>query len=306
VARVAARTAAKVKALLARRGLCEDDAEPSAEEPDLSATLQAASLTERVALGPKAGWKIARAGAGGASPAAVRVPASASERLADKDGYNVHAGTYVPAHARDKLERLCRYILRTALARDRLSRMANGDVVWALKRPRADGTTHLVFEPLTFLERLAALVPPPRSHLVLYHGVLSSHAAWRAEVLPAAPTTTPAPSAPRPADGPASRPGVPTTATSETATDASAPASQDPALRARRLRWAELLRRVFGLEVRRCPRCGAERRIVAFITRPTQLRRLCAHLGYPTEVPPIAPARAPPQPDLWDQPTDAY
>jgi hypothetical protein len=106
VARVAARTAAKVKALLARRGLCEDDAEPSAEEPDLSATLQAASLTLRVALGPKAGWKIARVGAGGASPAAVRVPPSASELLADKDGYNVHAGTYVPAHARDKLERL--------------------------------------------------------------------------------------------------------------------------------------------------------------------------------------------------------
>ena len=36
------------------------------------------------------------------------------------------------------------------------------------------------------LERLAALVPPPRSHTVIYNGVLSSHAAWRAEVLPEA------------------------------------------------------------------------------------------------------------------------
>ena len=33
-----------------------------------------------------------------------------------------------------------------------------------------DGTTHVVFEPLELLEELAALVPPPRFHLVRYHG----------------------------------------------------------------------------------------------------------------------------------------
>jgi hypothetical protein len=291
------------------------------------ATLQAASLAGRVALGPKAGWRIARVGAGGASPAAVRVPASAAELLADKDGYNVHAGTYVPAHARDELERLCRYILRPALARDRLSRMANGNVLWTLKRPRADGTTHLVFEPLVFLERLAALVPPPRSHLVLYHGVLSSHAAWRSEVLPAVRAAPSPPGSAGSADDATSPPAAPPPVPRDATAGAPEPAPQDPALRARRLRWAELLQRVFGIEVRKCPRCGADRKIVAFITRPAELKRLCAHLGYPTLPPPIAwklgldraamrfahrgeasrrcaPARAPPQPDLWDQRTD--
>jgi len=37
-----------------------------------------------------------------------------------------------------------------------------------------DRTTHFVFDPMTFLKRLAALVPPPRAHLVVDHGVLAS------------------------------------------------------------------------------------------------------------------------------------
>jgi hypothetical protein len=42
--------------------------------------------------------------------------------------------------------------------------------------------------------------------------------------------------------------------------------------------------------------------VLSFILRPAELKRICAHLGYPTEAPPIAPARAPPQGELWDQP----
>ena len=41
-----------------------------------------------------------------------------------------------------------------------------------LTHPWSDGTTHIAFEPLVFLERLAALIPRPRTHLVTYHGVL--------------------------------------------------------------------------------------------------------------------------------------
>ena len=79
------------------------------------------------------------------------------------------------------------------------------------------------------------------------------------------------------------------------------PVLEVPQLRARRLRWAALLQRVFGIDVLHCDRCGGRREIVAFIVRPAELKRVCAHLGYPTEPPPIAPARAPPQTELWDQ-----
>jgi len=43
--------------------------------------------------------------------------------------------------------------------------------------PFRDGTTHFVFEPLVLIERLAALVPPPRMHQLTYHGVLAPGAA---------------------------------------------------------------------------------------------------------------------------------
>ena len=39
--------------------------------------------------------------------------------------------------------------------------------------PRADGTTHLRFDPLELLERLVVLTPRPRVNLILYYGVLA-------------------------------------------------------------------------------------------------------------------------------------
>jgi hypothetical protein len=42
-----------------------------------------------------------------------------------------------------------------------------------LKGAWRDGTTHLVFEPLEFLAKLAALTPRPEINLLLYHGVLA-------------------------------------------------------------------------------------------------------------------------------------
>jgi hypothetical protein len=41
------------------------------------------------------------------------------------------------------------------------------------QRPWYDGTTHLLFEPMEFLEKLAALTPRPEINLVLCHGVLA-------------------------------------------------------------------------------------------------------------------------------------
>ena len=51
-----------------------------------------------------------------------------------------------------------------------------------------------------------------------------------------------------------------------------------PALRARRRRWAELLRMVFAVDVEVCPRCGGEMRIIAFVTEHAVVTRILAHL----------------------------
>jgi hypothetical protein len=58
-------------------------------------------------------------------------------------------------------------------------------VRYTLKTPYRDGTTHVVFEPLDFIARLAALVPRPRVHLTRYHGVFAPHSGWRAQITPA-------------------------------------------------------------------------------------------------------------------------
>lgn len=86
-------------------------------------------------------------------------------------GFSLHAGVATGADQRQKLERLCRYISRPAISEQRLSLTPNGSVRYQLNTPYRDGTTHVIFEPLCFIARLAALVPKPRVHLTRFHGV---------------------------------------------------------------------------------------------------------------------------------------
>ena len=51
--------------------------------------------------------------------------------------------------------------------------VAAGQVVLKLKTPWRDGTTHQGTPPLEFMQRLAALVPRPRLHLIRFHGILA-------------------------------------------------------------------------------------------------------------------------------------
>jgi hypothetical protein len=68
-----------------------------------------------------------------------------------------------------RLERLCRYAARPPVATERLSLLADGRLLYGLKHRWHDGTTHVLFEQLELLEKLAALVPPPRFNLVRYY-----------------------------------------------------------------------------------------------------------------------------------------
>ena len=80
-----------------------------------------------------------------------------------------------------------RYITRPAIANERLKRNGAGDVVLQLKSAWRDGTTHIKMSPLEFMQRLAALVPRPRLHLIRFHGVLAPHARLRAAIVPGPP-----------------------------------------------------------------------------------------------------------------------
>src|SRR5215813_14652865 len=108
---------------------------------------------------------------------------SRGPRQAHLDGFDLHANVSVGTHDRAGLERLGRYILRPPFAQERMRLRGDGRVALELKRAWHDGTRELVFEPLEFLERLAAMTPRPATNLLICHGVLAPRARWRARVV---------------------------------------------------------------------------------------------------------------------------
>jgi hypothetical protein len=103
----------------------------------------------------------------------IDLEATAPRHCVHIDGFSLHAGRQVAAGNRRALESLCRYAARPPFALGRLSLSPTGKVIYRFKRPLRDGRRQLVLAPLDFLRRLAALVPPPRSHLVRYSGVFA-------------------------------------------------------------------------------------------------------------------------------------
>jgi hypothetical protein len=141
------------------------------DEPALARTL-AASVTQRIAF-ERAGQTVRRIGSGFGYEG--ELPALTGPRCASVHGFSLHANTQVPAHRRDQLERLLRYTARDAVALERLAEDAHGDLVYTFSRPWSDGTTGIKLSPLELLEKLAALVPLPRVHLVRNAGCLAPH-----------------------------------------------------------------------------------------------------------------------------------
>jgi hypothetical protein len=92
---------------------------------------------------------------------------SRGPRQAHLDGFDLHANVWVSAHDRAGVERLCRYVLRPPFAQERLRMRGDGRVALELTRVWHDGTRELVFEPLEFLERLAAMTPRPETNLLI-------------------------------------------------------------------------------------------------------------------------------------------
>ena len=82
-----------------------------------------------------------------------------------------------------------------------------------------------------------------------------------------------------------------------------------PGTRVQHLAWAQLLARVFAVDVTRCPGCGGRMQWIASgesrrdsssrpLTDPNSIRTYLAGIGLPADPPGIAPARPPPQPEL--------
>ena len=83
--------------------------------------------------------------------------------LSSVQGFSLHAAVRCGAHERQRLEQLCRYITRPALANERVQCNAAGRVVLELETAWRDDTTHIVMSPLEFMQRPGrAGTPTPR------------------------------------------------------------------------------------------------------------------------------------------------
>jgi hypothetical protein len=234
--------------------------------------------------------------------------------VAEASGFNVHAGVTVRAGDREGLERLCRYGARPPFSLERLSMLADGRVAYLRCMPRRNGATHLVMTPVQLLARLAALIPPPRFPLQRLSGVVAPRSRLRAAVVPSGPVaragvTPTLPRAkkkkkkrtPTPPDN-----ASPRVASAEGTLREGGRASENAAASGprtslgdgvvksagSRIEWAQLLRRIHLVDVLACP-CGGRRAIVADISDRNVVVALVAHLGLPTEAPPMARARSP-------------
>jgi hypothetical protein len=130
-------------------------------EEDPMLQIHGYSITYRIATGSQQGRKVFTL-----QTIAPKIDQGVeSDRVANVAGFNLHAGVMSDAQDRNKLERLCRYITRSAVSEKRLAITTYGKIRYQLKTPYRDGTTHVIFEPLDFIARLAALVPKPRVNL---------------------------------------------------------------------------------------------------------------------------------------------
>ncbi len=164
------------------------------------------------------------------------------------------------------------------MAQERLSIARDGSVIYRFRRPWRNGKRAVVMDPMTFLSRLAALVPPPRFHMLSYYGVLAPAAARRDEIVPGAHDQEELASCHK--------------QTSRAPHAESGAGSKQPARRhPERLSWAELLKRVWLEDILRCP-CGGKRQVLAMVFNPESIERILRHLGLPHQPPTRAPPRA--------------
>ena len=122
---------------------------------------------------------------------------------------------------------MCSYVTRPPLAAGSLEKVADDKYLFKMKSPWSDGTSYIILSGHELLEKLAAIVPPPRAHTTRYHGLLAPNSKLRAQVVPAESTGN-TPSGERKKSGSTKY----------------------------RLTWAALLARVFQIDVSVCPACG--------------------------------------------------
>ena len=208
--------------------------------------------------------------------AAASSAASSDERPSGRfeaflDGFSLHCGVHLHENDRQGIERLCRYGARGPLTLGRLTKDGDDKYRYRMKRT-VGGKDELVLTGVELIEKLAVLIPPPRIHVVRFHGVFAPNCKLRSQVVPQRP-------APHLQDNDEKVLPLPVVQADATY----------------RLEWASLIQRIFAADVPKCARCQGRMRVLAVIEEPAVVEKILGHLGLPSVPIPVAPARRPPQ-----------
>ncbi len=271
----------RVASFLERQGLLERDEGNSyltldGLDEDPMQDIHTHSVTYRIAMGPQRGRKVFTLQT---IPPKPDLPPG-SDRVAKLAGFSLHAGVAAKAHQRDKIERLCRYIARPAVSERRLSLTSTGKVRYELKTPYRNGTTHVIFEPVDFIARLAALVPKPRVNLTRFHGVFAPNSKHRVHITPA-----------KRGKGRKGQFGQ-------------AWIDKTPAERHAAMTWMQRLKRVFNIDIEICEKCKGPVKIIACVEDPAVIEKILKHLKEKAVTNSAAQppqSRAPPQIGLFER-----
>ena len=234
---------------------------------------QGYSINYRISVGPQKGRKVFAL----QTLPAIQNDGQSGALLGKVAGFSLHAGVAAKASKRDKLERLCRYITRPPVSTKRLSLTGQGHICYELKTPYRNGTTHVIFEPLDFMSKLAALVPVPRVNLTRYHGVFAPNSKHRSDVI-----------IKRNAQG--------------SDIESVDECEQGNAVRRASMTWAQCLKRAFKIDTDICEVCQGPAKVIACITDPVVINQILTHLQWKPRIQfGMLPAnRAPPARLLFD------
>jgi hypothetical protein len=224
---------------LKRRGVIEDFEEGNSQfnPPDFNPGLQSSyknSINRKIGFGINSGGRLKKIG----QKYNISWTPPIGRRMNYLNGFSLHANVCVGAKKRDSLEHLIRYVARPALCYDRIEQDNFGDIIFRLKTPYDDGTTHLKFSSEEFVEKIISIIPPPRLNLIRYHGVFAPNFKDRKKIVPRQKITN---------------------------QKSDSDGEVIPDKKSYWIKWADLLKRVFKEDALKCHKCGKQMSIVAHI-----------------------------------------
>jgi hypothetical protein len=206
--------------------ISDSDGDALAEREPLLAKCYAASISSLTAIGINSGKPLLRL----ISPELIKENQKDGRTIM---GFNLHASKAIEADDREGLERTLRYMGRPPLAKDRLNQAPDGEhLILTLKSPWKDGTQKILLTPFELIERLVAIIPPPRKNLVRYHGFFGPNSHLRPEIIANRGELGQSPEQKK-----ICRPG-----------------------------FAKLMARVFAIDVLECPRCKSKMQRISLVT----------------------------------------